>query len=174
MLDISRETQTALQWNLIPQKNSLVLPIGLFKTDLATLTKFFCVRFNPKFFGRKLKPCSVEFLIPHTFLCCAQSLKTCTWNWETNTHKTFDMVPKVDNMRSSNIERQNTDILHSVIYKESVCLISIQKHKICFKNCVFSHQKVECQTNISSWGRNYVFCGRNWTKFVLLLQFFRC
>ena len=31
-------------------------------------------------------------------------------------------------MRRSNIERQNSDILLSVIYKESICIVPVQKY----------------------------------------------
>ena len=37
-------------------------------------------------------------------------------------------------MRRSNIERQNSDNLLSVRYNVSVCLLSIQKHKIRLKS----------------------------------------
>ena len=51
------------------------------------------------------------------------------------------MVPGIDNMRS-NIERQNSDILLSVRYNVSVCLLSIQKHKIGLKSGLFCTQNL--------------------------------
>ena len=40
-------------------------------------------------------------------------------------------------MRSSNIERQNSDLLISVRYNVSFCLLSVQKHKIRWKSGLF-------------------------------------
>ena len=47
------------------------------------------------------------------------------------------MVPDIDNMRRSNIERQNSDLLLSVRYNVSFCLLSVQKHKIRWKSGLF-------------------------------------
>ena len=74
----------------------------------------------------------------------------------------------------SNIERQNTDMLLSVLYKESICLISIQKHKTFFKGGVFSHHKVKCQTNIFLKKKLGLLRKKNWTKTVLWKQLFHC
>ena len=43
------------------------------------------------------------------------------------------MVADIDNMRRSNIERQNSDLLLSARYNVSFCLLSVQEHKIRWK-----------------------------------------
>ena len=47
------------------------------------------------------------------------------------------MVPDIDNMRRSNIERQNYDLLLLVRYNVTFCLLSVQKHKIRWKSGLF-------------------------------------
>ena len=107
-----------------------------------TLTEIVGVRFTPIFFGRKLITCSIEFSFSHNFpairyfYTIAHELETRT------TDETFYMLPNNDNMRRSNIERQNSDIWLSVRYEESFCLISAQKFKIRLKMVGLPNKKL--------------------------------
>ena len=47
------------------------------------------------------------------------------------------MVPDIDSMTRGNIERENSDLLLLVRYNVSFRLLSIQKHKLRLKRCLF-------------------------------------
>ena len=132
-----------LQRSLIPQNNSLAKAIGLFKKELATLTKILGVRFTPKYFWKNTETTFYRNFIVPCFFCAICYFNTSAHELQTQTtDKAFHMVPNTVNMRRSNIETQNSDILLLVRYNVSFLFLSVQKQRNTLQKWSFPAQNL--------------------------------